>query len=219
MRYPALPTILLLLAIFCTFPASAQQKDRVLQAPVRNLNPAFSLPNDDQDFSDDPANQPDPLKSTIFLNLSPSTQDALLAESDAFYKDCELKTAYAAKHSCECLSLQYLNERLQKPDESVSRIMNHIKSQCVDSAATAGYAYNKCMTLYATMYPDGLKNLCECYGRQFAQAYMRQPSPNSDYEISLGSQVLMACRQKMQSIAPSEPVVTNGGDLNSLKPY
>ncbi len=206
--------IVMMLIVFAGPAAHAQSAP----APRQALHPAFSLPGD-MDRGRPVPNNADPMKSAIFLNLPPDLQDELLEKSQKFYVDCQGKGSYTQTHDCACLALRYLSARLERPDASDSSINVSIMNECVDTAATAGYAYNKCKALYSTMYPENIEQLCECYGRRYAQSYARQPNVNAQYEINLGSDVILSCRRDAATVTTVPRRSITDDDLNSLKPY
>ncbi len=194
-------------------------------APKNWGTPAFPIPGTEGDAMSTSYRDADPLKNPIFQKLSKDMQEELLGEAGKFRDECALNTTYAQKHNCDCLSLHYINERLKiGPDKSGDMINQDIMLDCVDTASTAGFAYDKCINLYSQMYPDHTKDLCECFARSFAKRYAKKPAANPDYERMLSMQAITECRPITQGNGAAiqydnvTPAPSSPGDLLNLKP-
>lgn len=217
-------TFFLMIAALFFMTAGSAFAQKISAGNTQWSSPDFAIPGSAQQSDSKTYRDADPLKNPVFLDLSREMQDELLAESQKFNDECQTKTTYAQKHDCACLSVHFLNERLKfGPDKPYDTINMDIMSDCVDKPATAGYAFNKCMSLYSGMFPGDLKSLCECYARRFTQSYAAKPSPNADYEMNLGINALGDCR-KIQSgqAVPDVPATVDDAErkeqLLNLKP-
>jgi hypothetical protein len=206
-----------------TAPSLAQQAPA--SRPSGWSSPDFAIPGVKDTTSTTTYRDADPLKNPVFLKLPRNLQDELLAEADKYHNECSLNTTYAQKHDCNCLSIHFMNERLKNgPDKSSDTINADIMEDCVDTASTAGAAYDKCMRLYQEMYPNNTKALCECFARRFALKYAKKPIANSDYEMNLSMQSLTECRSLTDpngAITPYEKTESPPAaqtDLMNLKP-
>lgn len=225
MKHITLIRLFAILVVFLinTAPCMAQQAPA---APASKGwdSPDFAIPGM-KDTAPTTYRDADPLKNPIFLKLPRDLQDELLAEADKYHNECVNNTTYAQKHDCNCLSIHFMNERLKNgPDKSGDAINVDIMEDCVDTASTAGAAYDQCMSLYQEMYPNNTKALCECFARRYALKYAKKPIANPDYEMNLSMQSLTECRSIVDSsgaVTPyqkTEPPSATQTDLMNLKP-
>ncbi len=96
--------------------------------------------------------------------------DKDMKEAQAFYENCTADRRMSVHYDCECMSVKYLDQRLQKgPAATHSEIMLYINKECPNTAGIAGLIYNQCLgqgTLMPLSRP--LEDFCECYANTFA---------------------------------------------------
>jgi hypothetical protein len=129
-------------------------------------------------------------------------QDQIMSEAQDYNLDCQVNSGYARFHSCDCLALHFMNERLRHPDFTRSKIQDIIDNDCIDAPSIAGYSYDKCVSLYSSSDAKILKPLCECYARTFTNTYAKKPNVSGYYEVTVGIQSISECRKKVTSMTP-----------------
>ncbi|MGH6810791.1 MAG: hypothetical protein ACREDM_00100 [Methylocella sp.] len=197
---------LVLALAFTGRPAWTQSTSPASTPSLAPQNPADSIPGLSDQKRKPTDDDADPTKNPIFLSLSPELQTKIASESQDFYRDCQSKSSYAVMHNCSCLSTHYVNQRIKHPDHTHTQIWEAIMTDCVDIPSITKYSHERCMELYASMFADILKPLCECYARDFADAYAKSPNTNSQYEVDLGVKTVMACRRNVTSMPPGTAV-------------
>ncbi len=97
---------------------------------------------------------------------------AVLDEAEEFYEVCQKSYAYQPHYNCECLSTRFVDERIRLgPDTSQSQVISTIRSECIDAAASSGFAYDQCMMTGSLTYTGGEmtpEEYCECVGNNYA---------------------------------------------------
>ena len=89
-----------------------------------------------------------------------------------FFEMCQDDYVLQMHYNCECMATRYLDERIRVgPIESRALIISRINKECVDDAAAAGTAYNKCLKYGGMNYTGGSmspEEYCQCVGNNYA---------------------------------------------------
>lgn len=93
--------------------------------------------------------------------------------------NCKAYYVTNTAYDCDCLGMTMLEMR-QKQGMSMPRydLENIVRAMCPNTAAMAGKYYEYCLSWAPNQMGSQSKEFCECYGRQYAKIYARNPSDN-----------------------------------------
>jgi hypothetical protein len=123
--------------------------------------------------------------------------DAYIEEAFAFYDQCEGSIEYNRHYDCECLSVKYLDVRIEYGGGiGKGGILQEIEGECPDTTRAAGVQYNDCMSKASLLSVDmPIDKYCECVANEYGKIYERlKPEPNSRNFVAIKSEALKRCR-------------------------
>ena len=122
--------------------------------------------------------------------------DEYIEEATAFYDECSNHYTMRQYYNCECLSLAYLDERIDKgPIESSSAIKQRLESECRDAIGAAGPIYQKCLRKANGFNPGtDPEKYCECVANTYVKTISEdKPFIDSRSMVSYQVQAYGAC--------------------------
>ncbi len=122
--------------------------------------------------------------------------DEYIEEANSFYDECAGNYFMGQYYNCECLSLAYLDERIDGgPTMEASRIKQNITNECRDAIGAAGPIYQKCLQRANRFnYGTDPEIYCECVANTYVKTISRDaPSINSKSMVSYQSYAYNVC--------------------------
>ncbi len=168
---------------------------------LNSIIPAAGLPEnpilDHTETADSPENAILNHTETIeaedseFIDIS----DENLEEMQHIYELCENDKQMNSYYDCQCLSLKYLDTRIEKgPEISQSRIIRSLNAECPNTPAIAGQAYSRCIATGALRSNDtNIEEFCSCVGRTFVDLYTTNkiaPETNAFYKLTSTAMIM-----------------------------
>lgn len=124
-----------------------------------------------------------------YSDFSEIPQEAL-EDMQRFYEYCEGNFVLQRHYNCECLSSNYLDERIRTgPIADYSVVLSKITTTCVDPAAAAGTAFEQCMKTGGLSYSGGEmspEEYCECVGNNYAILVSRLVNKSMEPRVTRG---------------------------------
>lgn len=144
----------------------------------------------------DPAVIPElPEDAASFGNIT----EAQLQEADDFFKSCEADQQLSMAYECDCLSANFLNERiLRGPEPPRAAILANISNTCPNAAGMAGMTYKTCQNMGTLMPKDQpLDEFCTCFANTYADMYKQSKRAySSDLRVGLQVRAMRICSGK-----------------------
>lgn len=135
-------------------------------------------------------------KELPFKKLSEVPQEAL-EEMQSFFERCGEEHLLRSHYNCECLASEFLVERINLgPIVSQNQVLGNIQGKCIDTVATAGYAYENCLIYGVLNYQGGMSptEYCECIGRNYSILMNRSTFSNLNARIIKSNMVSATLR-------------------------
>ncbi len=122
--------------------------------------------------------------------------DEYIEEAQKFYDNCEADFNMNSNYDCQCLSVKYLDERIERgPDSAAGSVLLSIQKECPNTVGAAGFAYTECLrqgTMMSLYQP--IEEYCECYANTFAKLYKNaKVTPGSQHFTALKTQTRLMC--------------------------
>ncbi len=117
--------------------------------------------------------------------------DEYIEEANAFYDECAGDYQMGQYFNCECLSVAYLDARIEKGKmESSSSIKLAISRQCRDAIGAAGPVYQGCLRK-ANRFEPGTdpEKYCECVANTYVKNINRDAPAVIDSRSMVSYQV------------------------------
>lgn len=99
--------------------------------------------------------------------------DEYFEDMDRFHAECKTTSRYSRYYDCDCLSVAYLDKRLEVGLEvDRARILLNLEHNCFDATGAAGHHYNICMdnrNYHEDYVPREI--YCECFANHVAKLY------------------------------------------------
>lgn len=149
---------------------------KVLLILVLMLGPAWAQQSDD-----------------VFANVP----EEYIKEAGDYHQACEKNTVLAMYHDCSCLSLRFLEKRIELGSEApFSQIDMALVGECRDDVEAIGHEYNQCLNGYAAAPKDRDPiEFCECYARTYIDLVIRyKPALRSAKLVPLRTRASTTCR-------------------------
>ena len=123
--------------------------------------------------------------------------DEYVEEAGQFYDMCSADTVRSQYFNCECLSLAYLDRRIEVgPTESASSIELSINKKCRDAVGAAGPVYQACLRRAYRFEPGtDPEKFCECVANGYVETMNQvQPEIDSRRMVQYQTQAYATCR-------------------------
>ncbi|PZM15539.1 hypothetical protein [Rhizobium tubonense] len=140
-----------------------------------------------------------PRASQAYKSLSAGNRSSIDLEVENYRKQEESLGEYAVVRDIQCLSDQYLNVRLQKPDWSTQAIETFIQFTCVFPESVNAQAKNRCIAIYggdssSTSYSAGNPNFCACYADKYTEKFVNSANNNDLVVSTSGADIAGECQ-------------------------
>lgn len=102
--------------------------------------------------------------------------EEVIEEAEQIEQRCTDSSTMSVYYDCECWAMRFLEQRLIRgPEVSQNSVMMDIGTECPNTPAIAGYAYNTCIHQGISTFPSGQdpEEYCECVGNSYAKLYER----------------------------------------------
>ncbi|MCB9982653.1 MAG: hypothetical protein H6861_03125 [Rhodospirillales bacterium] len=122
--------------------------------------------------------------------------DEFIMEADAYFYECQSNKSLSQYHNCECLSLAYLDKRIEFGRFATkSEIMMAINKECRDAVGAAGQVYNECLAKAGRFKPGtDPEKYCECVANSYAKTInMAAPVISSRSMVRYQTYAYTAC--------------------------
>ena len=121
-----------------------------------------------------------------------------IQEAQNVYKTCTSDIHFYPYYDCRCLSVQYLDVRIESGAErNKDSIFLSLQGQCKDGTYAAGLQYQNCMRNGTILFPRGKtpQEYCQCVANQAAKLYEASSAkPNTASYTSLISRAHLKCK-------------------------
>ncbi len=150
-------------------------------------------------------------QKNVAPNPYPDIPDEYIQEAQKFFTKCENTAGMYQYYDCKCLSLKYLDKRIEKgPDAQTQNIALAISHECPDATIAAGYEYQKCLE-HQTLMPKDItpEKYCTCYANTYAKLYeSSKASPGSKTFVPLRARAYITCQDEhlAQKLYPTKIV-------------
>ncbi len=132
----------------------------------------------------------------VFANVP----DEYIKEAGDYHQACEKNTMLSMYHDCSCLSLRFLEKRIEfGPEAEYSKIDMSLEGECSDNVEAIGFEYEQCLRAPINLASQAKKDdpigFCECYARTYIDLVKRyQPSLRSAKLTPLRTRASTTCR-------------------------